>query len=78
MLYLVFNTKSLVSILPNFATNLLYTAFLTTSFFITSLNLLKSTEIGTNLSISNLLNSFFRLAKLVLVQKLNYQRAKYF
>ena len=28
--YLVFNTKPLVSILSTFATNLLYTAFLTT------------------------------------------------
>ena len=55
MLYLAFNTKSLVSILSTFATNLLDAAFLTTSFFTTSLNLLKSTEIGTN----------FKLAKFV-------------
>ena len=59
MLYLVFNTKSLVSILFTFATNLLYTVFLTTQFFTTSLNLLKSTGIGTNLSWSNLSTSVF-------------------
>ena len=51
--YLVFNTKSLVSILSPFATNLLYAAFLTTSFFTTLDNLLKSAGIGTNLSICN-------------------------
>ena len=70
MLYLVFNTKSLVSILSTFATNLLHTVFLTTSFFTISLNLLKSTGIGTNFSISNLSTSVFRLAKLVFSEKL--------
>ena len=70
MLYLVFNTKSLVSILSNFATNLLYTAFLTTSFFATLLNLFKSAGMGTNLSMSNLLTSVFRLAELVFNAKL--------
>ena len=70
VLYLVFNAKSLVSILSTFATNLLYTVFLTTSFFTTSLKLLKSTEIGTNLSIFNLSTSVFRLAKLVFSAKL--------
>ena len=33
VLYLVFNTKSLVSILSTFATKLLYTVYLTTSFY---------------------------------------------
>ena len=45
------------------ATNLSYTVFLTTSFLITSLNLLKSTGTGANLSISNLCTSVFKLAK---------------
>ena len=44
------------------ATNLSYTVFLTTSFLITSLNLLKSTGTGANLSISNLCTSVFKLA----------------
>ena len=70
MLYLVFNTKSLVSILSTFATNLLCTGFLTKSFFTTSLNLLKSTGIGTNLSMSNLSTSVFKLVKLVFNAKL--------
>ena len=47
--YLVFNTKSLVSILFTFSTNLSYAAFLTTSLSTTSLRLLKSTRTGTNL-----------------------------
>ena len=46
-----------------FAANLSYRAFLTTSFLTTSLNLLKSTGTGTNLSISNLSTSVFKLAK---------------
>ena len=70
MLYLVLNTKSLVSILSTFPTNLLYTVFLTTSSFTTSFNLLKSTGIGTDLSISNLSTSVIRLAKLVFSAKL--------
>ena len=45
-----------------FAVNLSYTVFLTT-FFTTSLSLLKSTGTGTNLSISNLSTSVFKLAK---------------
>ena len=69
MLDLVFNAKSLVSIL-SFATNLLHTVFLTTSFFTTLLNLLKSAGIGTNLSISNLSTSVFKLEKLVFNAKL--------
>ena len=43
----------------------LYTSFLTTSFFTTSLSLLKSTETGTNLSTSNLYTLLFKLFKLV-------------
>ena len=41
--YLVFKTNPLVSILFTLVTNLSYTYFLATSFFTTSLNLLKST-----------------------------------
>ena len=44
------------------ATNLSYTDSLTT-FFTTSLTLLKSTGTGMNLSISNLSTSAFKLAK---------------
>ena len=51
-------------------TNLLYSVFFTTSFFTTSDNLLKSTEIGTSLSISNLSTSIFKLAKFDLNAKL--------
>ena len=78
MLYLVFNAKSLVSILSTFATNLLYTVFLITSFFTTSLNLLKSAGIGTNLSMSNLSTSVFRLAKLVFSAKLEVSTCEIF
>ena len=46
--YLVFKTNPLVSILFTFATNLLYTGFLTTLVFSTSFSLLKLT--GTNFS----------------------------
>ena len=56
-----------------FAANLSYTVFLTTSFFTTSLSLLKSTGTGANLPMSNLSTSVFRLAKFVLVQNLKYQ-----
>ena len=45
------------------ATNLSYTVFLTTSFFTTSLSLLKSTRAGANLSISSLSFSVYKLAK---------------
>ena len=61
--YLVFETKLVISILFTFVSNLLYTVFLTTSFFTTSLSLLKSTGIVINLSISNLSTSVFKLAK---------------
>ena len=70
MLYLVFHTKSLVSILFSFANSLSYTVSLTTSFFTTSLNLLKSTGTGANLSMSNLSTLVFRLAKFVFSAKL--------
>ena len=46
-----------------FVINLSYSVFLTTSFFTTSLSLLKSTGTGANLSISNLSTSIFKLAK---------------
>ena len=59
--YLVFKTKLLVSLLFTFASNLLYTAFLTTWFLTSSLNLFKSAGTGTNLSMSNLSTSVFRL-----------------
>ena len=45
------------------ATNLSYSVFLTTSFFTTSLSLLKSTGTGANLSIFSLSTSVFKLAK---------------
>ena len=61
--YLIFKTNPLVSILFTFATNLSYTVFLTTSFFTTSLSLLKSTGTGTNLSRSNLHTLAFKLTK---------------
>ena len=52
-----------------FATNLSY-SFLTTSFFATSLSLLKSTGNGANLSISNLSTSVFKLAIFAFSEKL--------
>ena len=67
--YLVFKTNALVSILFTFAANLSYTVFLTT-FFTTSLSLLKSTGTGANLSMSNLSTSVFKLAKFVFNAKL--------
>ena len=48
-----------------FAANLSYRAFLTTSFLTTSLNLLKSTGTGANLSMYSLSISVFRPAKFV-------------
>ena len=44
-----------------FSTNLSYAAFLATSFFTTSFNLLKSAGAGTNFSIPNLSASVFKL-----------------
>ena len=52
MSYTVFKTNPAVSMLFTLATNLLYSVFLTASFFTTSLSLLKSTGTGVNLSIS--------------------------
>ena len=63
--YLVFKTKSQLSILFTFAANLSYAAFLTTSPLTTSLSLLKWTGTGANLSMSNLSSSVFTLAKFV-------------
>ena len=48
------------------------------SFFTTSLSLLSSVETGTNLSMSDLPTSIFKLAKLFLVQNVKYQHVKYF
>ena len=65
MLQSVFLTKLLVSvvlILLNFLTNLLYSDFLTTSFFITSLNLLKSTGVVSNFPISKLSTDKYQIA----------------
>ena len=45
----------------------LYILFLTTSFFTASLNLIKSTGTGTNLSTSNLSNLLFKLFKPVAI-----------
>ena len=49
----------------------LFESFLTTSFFTTSLSLLKSTGTGTNLSTSNLSTSDFNLAESVFSAKDN-------
>ena len=68
--YLVFKTNPLLSILFTFATNLSYKVFLTTLFLTASLGLLKSTEIGINLSISNLSTSVYTLAKFYFSAKL--------
>ena len=65
MLQSVFLTKSLVSvvlILLTFLPNLLYSDFLTTSFFITSLNLLKSTGVVSNFPISKLSTEKYQIA----------------
>ena len=55
--------------LSTLAANLSYRA-LTTSFFTTSLSLLKSARTGANLLMSNLSISVFRLAKFVFSVKL--------
>ena len=65
MSYLVLKTNAPVSILFTLATKSSSTFFLTTSFFTASLNLLKSTGTGANLSISNSSTSVFKLAKYV-------------
>ena len=61
--YLVFKTNLVVSMLFTFATNSSYAVFLITSFFTTSLSLLKSKGAGANFSISNSSTSVFRLTK---------------
>ena len=66
----MFKARSLVSVLFTFAANFSYTIFLTASFLTTSLNLLKSTETGTNLSMSDLSTSVFRIAKFLFNAKL--------
>ena len=52
------------------ATNLSYTVFLTTSFFTTLLNLLKSTGTSTDLPMCNLLDLVLKLAKFIFRAKL--------
>ena len=59
-------------------TNLSYTVFLTTSFFTTSLNLLKSTGTGTNLSIPNLSTSVFKPPKFDFNAKLEVSTSEIF
>ena len=78
MLRLIFKTNPLVSILSTLATNLSYTCYLTTSFFTTSLSLLKSTGTGTNLSISNLSTSVFKPAKFAFNAKLEVTTCEIF
>ena len=63
MSHLVFKTNPAVSIALTFATNLLYTDFLTSSLFTTFLSLLKSAGRVFNLSMSILSTSAFKLAK---------------
>ena len=77
-LYLVFTTNPLVLILSSLATNLLYTSFLTPSFFTASLSLLKSIRTGTNLLKSNLSTSVFNLAKFVFNAKLEVSTCEIF
>ena len=63
--YLVFKTNSVVLMLSTFVTNyiILYSVFLTTSFFITLLTLAKSSGTGVNFTMSILCTSVFKLAK---------------
>ena len=75
---LVFKTNPLVLILSILATNWLYTSFLTTSVLTTSLSLLKSAGTGTNLSISNLSTSVFKLAIFVFNAKLEVSLCEIF
>ena len=63
MSYSVYQTNPLVSILPTFVTNLLYSIFLRTSFFTTLLNLAKSLGTGVNFGRSNLSTSVLKLAR---------------
>ena len=75
--YLLFKTKSLVSISSTFTTDLSYVAFLT-SFLTTLHNLLKSVGTGANLSMSNLSTSVFKLAKFVFNAKLEVSTCEIF
>ena len=59
-------------------TNSSYTSFLTTSFFTTLLNLLKSVGMGFNLSISNLSTLVFKLTKFVFNAKLEVSACEIF
>ena len=68
----------LVSILFTFANNLSYIVFLTTSFFTTSLSLLKSAGTGTNLPMSNLFTSVFKVAEFVFNAKLEVSTCEVF
>ena len=68
--YLVFKTKVVVWILSTFVCKLLYSDFLTTSFFTTLLNLAKSTGKAFNLSAAILSTSVFELARFVFDAKL--------
>ena len=66
--FFFFLTKLLVSVVwiaLTFLTNSFYSAFLTTSSFTTSLNLLKSLETGNTSSTSNLSTLVFKLFKLL-------------
>ena len=56
--------------LCTFATNLLYSVFLTTSFLTTLLNLAKSSGTGINFAMSNLSTLVFKLARFVFDAKL--------
>ena len=76
--YLVFKTKSLVSISFTSAASFSYTAFLTLSFLTASLSLLKLTGTGANLSMPNLSTSVFRLAKFVFSAKLELSMCSIF
>ena len=68
--YLVFKTNLVASILSTFVTHLLYSVFLTTSFFTTLLNLAKTLGTGVNFAMSNLSTSIFKPARFVFDAKL--------
>ena len=74
---LVSEANPLVSILFTFSTNLSYAVFLTTSCFTTSHHLLKSSGTGTDLSMSNLSASVFKLAKFIFNAKLELSTCVY-
>ena len=76
--HLVFKTNPLLLILSTLATNLSYKSFLTTSFFTTSLSLIKSIGTDADLSISNLSTSVFKLAKFVFNAKLEVSTREIF